>query len=217
VLDEGVFFRRRWGRPRTLRHCQRQVGGWARRTVKTPWAAVVVVLGAMIVGWLVPDLRADSLLAWLRHPDHVSAWTQDVVVLRPAGGAGNGLHVLRPQPVAAAGAFQLCTDRRQASCVIDGDTIRYGGVKIRLADIDTPEIYSPKCPLEATLGRRATERLQELLNAGPFEGVPSGSRDVDRYGRKLRILERHGGSLGDVLIAEGLARRWDGARRSWCG
>jgi endonuclease YncB( thermonuclease family) len=37
------------------------------------------------------------------------------------------------------------------------------------------------------------------------------------YGRKLRILVRNGRSLGDTLVAEGLARRWDGARRSWCG
>jgi endonuclease YncB( thermonuclease family) len=121
------------------------------------------------------------------------------------------------ESLAASGAFRLCAEGRQANCVVDGDTIWHGGVKIRLADIDTPEIYSPKCPLEAALGRRATERLRELLNAGPFEVVPGGSRDVDRYGRKLRIVERHGHSLGDILIAEGLARRWDGARRSWCG
>jgi len=63
---------------------------------------------------------------------------------------------------------------------------------------------------------RATERLLELINAGPFEVVRSG-RDADRYGRKLRMLERHGRSLGEILVAEGLARRWDGARRGWCG
>jgi endonuclease YncB( thermonuclease family) len=101
--------------------------------------------------------------------------------------------------------------------VIDGDTIRYRGVKIRLADIDTPEIFSPKCASEAARGQRATERLLELINAGSFDLVPSGSRDQDRYGRKLRILVRNGRSLGDTLVAEGLARRWDGARRSWCG
>jgi micrococcal nuclease len=47
--------------------------------------------------------------------------------------------------------------------------------------------------------------------------VRSGLRDEDRYGRKLRTIERDGRSLGDVLVAEGLARPWDGARRSWCG
>jgi endonuclease YncB( thermonuclease family) len=42
-------------------------------------------------------------------------------------------------------------------------------------------------------------------------------RDADRYGRKLRVVTRNGRSLGDILVAEGLARRWDGRRRSWCG
>jgi micrococcal nuclease len=121
------------------------------------------------------------------------------------------------ESIAGSGYFRLCAERRLQNCVIDGDTIRYGGVKIRLADIDTPEVFSPKCGSEAALGQQATERLLELINAGPFELVPAGSRDEDRYGRKLRTIERNGRSLGDTLIAEGLARRWDGARRSWCG
>ena len=118
--------------------------------------------------------------------------------------------------VAGAMAFGLCAERRQPNCVIDGDTIRYDGEKIRLADIDTPEVFSPRCAYEANLGRQATERLMQLLNAGPFELVPI-ERDTDRYGRKLRVLERGGRSLGAMLVAEGLARPWDGARRSWCG
>jgi endonuclease YncB( thermonuclease family) len=55
------------------------------------------------------------------------------------------------------------------------------------------------------------------MSAGPFEVVHSGGRDEDIYGRKLRVIERGGRSLADTLVAEGLARRWDGARRSWCG
>jgi hypothetical protein len=215
VLDEGVPFRHPWRRPPTLRHRMRQLKGWPRRIASKPRVAVTAVLVAAIAGWFLPDLRVDSAVAWLDHPDRVVAWAGDVI-LRP-GGPSDGPHVLRPQRVAGSGAFQLCTQRHLPNCVIDGDTIRYGGVKIRLADIDTPEVYSPKCASEAALGQRATERLLELLNAGQFELAPGGSRDADRYGRKLRILERHGRSLGDTLIAEGLARRWDGARRSWCG
>jgi endonuclease YncB( thermonuclease family) len=114
------------------------------------------------------------------------------------------------------GVFALCVGARQQNCVIDGDTIRYGGTKIRLEDIDAPETFSPKCAAEAALGWQATRRLLELMNAGPFR-VVDGGRDTDRYGRKLRVIERGGRSVGEVLIAEGLARRWDGARRSWCG
>jgi micrococcal nuclease len=114
------------------------------------------------------------------------------------------------------GSFVLCPGTPHANCVIDGDTIRYGGVKIRLEDIDAPEVFSPRCASEAARGERATRRLLELMNAGPFRLVANG-RDEDRYGRKLRTIERDGRSLGDVLVAEGLARPWDGARRSWCG
>ena len=89
--------------------------------------------------------------------------------------------------------------------------------KIRLEDIDAPETYQHKCDSELALGNRATNRLLELINSGPFELVNRGGRDEDRYGRKLRTVERNGRSLGEILIAEGLARRWDGARHSWCG
>jgi micrococcal nuclease len=115
------------------------------------------------------------------------------------------------------GAFSQCLMAGQPHCVIDGDTIRYDGMTIRLADIDAPEIRDFKCPSELALGQRATRRLLELMNAGPFSVVATGNRDVDVYGRRLRLIMRDGQSLGDILIAEGLARRWDGARRSWCG
>jgi len=117
----------------------------------------------------------------------------------------------------ATAKFANCAGRVQAFCVVDGDTIRFEGEKIRIADIDTPEVFSPKCAPEAALGRQATLRMQELLNQGEVTLVRFGSRDVDRYGRKLRVVKRDGRSLGEILVAEGLARRWDGARRSWCG
>lgn len=113
--------------------------------------------------------------------------------------------------------FRLCTVPGQQSCVIDGDTLRHGGETIRLADIDAPETRDPKCAAEAALGERAKHRLLELVNAAPVKPVHRGGRDMDVYGRKLRIVESQGRSVGDTLIAEGLARRWDGARRSWCG
>ena len=65
------------------------------------------------------------------------------------------------------------------------------------------------------MGRRATERLAELLNAGPFT-LSTIDRDDDQYGRKLRIVSRDGQSLGQRLVAEGLAHEWQGYRRGWC-
>ena len=102
------------------------------------------------------------------------------------------------------------------TCVVDGDTFWLDGVKIRIADIDTPEISEPKCDSEYDLGMKATYRLRDLLNEGPFELSSIGNRDEDKYGRKLRIVVRHGRSLGDQLVSEGLARTWSGRREPWC-
>ena len=99
--------------------------------------------------------------------------------------------------------------------IIDGDTFDHGGVRIRIADIDTPEVRG-RCPYETELAARATRRLSALLAAGPFELEPIAGRDTDRYGRKLRIVTRGGRSLGDMLVAEGLARTWSGRREPWC-
>ena len=102
-----------------------------------------------------------------------------------------------------------------AITITDGDTFRYRGDKIRIADIDTPEIRG-RCAYERRLAARATDRMEELLQAGPFEMQPIPGRDEDRYGRKLRVVVRDGHSLGDQLVAEGLARTWEGRRRPWC-
>lgn len=100
--------------------------------------------------------------------------------------------------------------------VIDGDTFRYNGERIRVADIDTPEVHG-QCDAEIRLAAQATNRMRALLNEGPFELRPLASgRDRDRYGRKLRIVTRNGRSLGDQLVREGLARTWSGHREPWC-
>ncbi len=117
------------------------------------------------------------------------------------------------------GQFDLCHGSVRVTCVVDGDTIWYGGEKIRLADINAPEVSSPGCAAEAELGRAATERLLALLNEAPFsvEANSDGSgRDSDVYGRSLRTLTRDGQSLGQTLVREGLAEEWRGYRGGWC-
>lgn len=114
------------------------------------------------------------------------------------------------------GPFKLCHGPGRYTCVVDGDTIWYRGTKIRVADINAPEISHPQCDDELALGNRARDRLLALLNAGPFSLDATESRDVDKYGRKLRTIARGGHSLGDVLVREGLAEVWVGHRRDWC-
>ena len=124
-----------------------------------------------------------------------------------------------PRPTAAdreAANFALCGGwGERDNCVIDGDTFWYRGDKIRIADINTPEVSEPDCAREARLGAEATERLQTLLNAGPFT-LETIDRDRDAYDRLLRTVTRDGKSLGATLIREGLAEEWQGYRRSWC-
>ena len=107
-------------------------------------------------------------------------------------------------------------DARPDVRVIDGDTFDYDGERIRIADIDTPEVRG-RCDHESRLAAQATRRMAVLLAAGPFELHPTpDGRDEDRYGRKLRIVTRDGRSLGDMLVAEGLARTWTGRLEPWC-
>lgn len=111
--------------------------------------------------------------------------------------------------------FARCASDR-FTCVVDGDTLWYQGTRIRIADIDTPEVASPGCNLEREIGQQATSRLIDLLNAGPFELQPA-DRTFDSYGRRLMVARRGGRSLGQVLVAEGLAESWGGPRADWCG
>lgn len=114
-----------------------------------------------------------------------------------------------------SGHFTNCDGPQRVNCVVDGDTFWFAGDKIRILDINTPETSSPQCDREYALGVQATERLTELLNAGPFS-MESGPEDTDRYGRLLRRVTRGGRNLGEVLIDEGLAERWRGYKGNWC-
>jgi len=124
-------------------------------------------------------------------------------------------------PAAAPGEtvtaqLTLCRENRQPDCVIDGDTVRIAGDRVQVADIDAPDLYRTHCPREQALAEKAAHRLLQLLNAGPIQLAPYDDRDRDYYGRKLRVLQRDGRSLGAILVNEGLAVPWTGARQSWC-
>jgi endonuclease YncB( thermonuclease family) len=65
------------------------------------------------------------------------------------------------------------------------------------------------------LGRRATERLKELLASGEVRVIESGR--IDKYRRTLAHVEVDGRDVGEILIGEGLARPYKGGKRQgWC-
>ena len=128
-----------------------------------------------------------------------------------------------PEPGSSAdhetARFALCAGPHRVTCVVDGDTFWYRGAKIRIADINAPEVSEPNCAREAELGGLASGRLVDLLNAGAFTLSPNGDgtgRNRDRYGRLLRTVIRDGDSVGGELVREGLAERWKGRRGNWC-
>lgn len=98
--------------------------------------------------------------------------------------------------------------------VIDGDTIELEGERIRLAGIDTPEIFSPECDAERMLGARAAAALAALLQTS---GIEIRRHGEDRYGRTIADVLVNGRDAGEILVAEGYAVTWEGRRHDWCG
>lgn len=105
--------------------------------------------------------------------------------------------------------------------VLDGDTVEIRGARMRLLDIDTPEIFHPRCARESDIGAAAKVRLSQLLAAGPLDVADSGRRDD--YGRSLVRIRVAGQDVGQVLLREGLAviwrpgpDAWEARRRHWC-
>src|SRR5580765_8945804 len=103
-----------------------------------------------------------------------------------SAGLGVALAVLLlAAPASSASAGQVF----RISRVVDGDTVDLtNGAKVRLVQIDTPEVYfSPEC-----YGRRASAITKRLLPPGTLVRLaaePATDR-VDRYGRLLRYVTR---------------------------
>ena len=118
-------------------------------------------------------------------------------------------------PIVAALAFSLAMPAAAGEIVrvVDGDTLRIGAERIRLSDIDAPETSQAKCRAERRLGERAKGRMGELVADGE---LVIERRGLDRYGRTLATVTAGGVDVGAQLVAEGLARPYEGRRRSWC-
>lgn len=116
--------------------------------------------------------------------------------------------------ILAIAAAALC----QTVTVHDGYTIRCDGEKVRVANIDAPELPgSSRCDprqlrggknpswCDHDLGYRSRDALRAFLARGP---VQTHRRGTDRYGRTLATLSVNGRDAGEYLVAQGLARPW---------
>lgn len=104
--------------------------------------------------------------------------------------------------------------------VLDGDTIRVDGAKpdVRLVGFNAPETRRAKSDHERKLGGQATLRVREILRtAGKIDLtlVPCACRagtegtPACNFGRSCGRLTADGRDVGDMLIAEGLAVKFE--------
>ena len=120
-------------------------------------------------------------------------------------------------PTLAYAAAALCL----SPTVHDGDTIRCGAERIRISDIDAPELPgSPRCDparvrqlarsrnpawCDTAKGEAARDALRAFLATGP---VMIRRLRTDSYGRTLALVSVRGMDAGAMLRRAGLARRW---------
>lgn len=114
----------------------------------------------------------------------------------------------------------MCGNRPNTSdktCLVDGDTLWLFGENIRLQDFDTPEPQTQICggAEEVALAHRASARMLELLNGNEWTIEKFGT-DGTRSKRRLATIRIDGRDVGDILIEEGLARRWPNGHEFWC-
>jgi micrococcal nuclease len=112
-------------------------------------------------------------------------------------------------------AIEKCGSGPRVTCVVDGDTFWLDGEKIRMEGYDTPEPTTNICggAREVALAQRASDRLVELFNTTEITLHRHGE---DRYGRTLAKVRSNGTPIGDILIREGLARRYPDGCEFWC-
>lgn len=145
-----------------------------------------------------------------------------ILRLRPIGAFFGAIGLALTSPVVAGetirGPVEAVIER-----VLDGDTLSVRAhiwlgqdlrVMVRLSGIDAPEMRG-KCDEERVLAVAATDYLKR------FEGVQAVLSEISngKFAGRVLVVVRHPeeGDLGAALLAAGLARVYDGGRRSdWC-
>jgi micrococcal nuclease len=111
----------------------------------------------------------------------------------------------------------------QINRIIDGDTVEvtldlgfsiYNRLRIRLADIDTPEIRTKDLE-EKKRGHEAAQRLRDLMyEAFDNDTLTMTSEKLDKYGRYLgTFYTNKPNSINQILVLEDLAKPYDGGKK----
>ena len=139
-------------------------------------------------------------MRWVRLQPHPLFRVLVAVVVLLA--AGCGATTRSTTATTAPAMASLPSERATVAYVNDGDTLTLeGGARVRLVQIDAPELY------DDCYGKAARTALRRL--------VPNGSRVVlirdpaldatDRFGRRLRYVLIRGLNVNVALVAQGAA------------
>lgn len=88
--------------------------------------------------------------------------------------------------------------------IVDGDTLRVDGERVRLWGIDAPE-RAQLCRIagrDEPIGREATEALRSILARGELR---CETKDRDRYGRTVADCRAGQVSVSDAMVRSGWA------------
>lgn len=148
----------------------------------------------------------------------VIAWTL-AESLRGAGIISTSPEEVYQQPSKEGIELTANNVRYEVIKIIDGDTIdiqipNYGMDRIRIKNIDTPEIRKAACPLEKKLALEAKYLAQQLLTGTSVILKTDPKRD--QYGRTLaHVILEDGRDLGQIMLDAGLAVVWP-QEYEWC-
>ncbi|WP_425416422.1 thermonuclease family protein [Oricola indica] len=180
----------------------------SRSSSRLPWRTALLLVACFSIG--------AGVAVMLRHVDGIELSRVGALVDHMTTSAYTPSAPPDFSATVAPRAMPICGVGRGVDCVVDGDTIWLAGEKIRLVNIDAPEVKG-RCRAETQRAAAATRALARLLDGQPIRIVRQGQ---DRYGRTLAAIATSAGDAGALLVSNGLAVSWRGRREpvgTWCG
>lgn len=118
--------------------------------------------------------------------------------------------------IGCAAILLLLAASRAPLWVIDGDTIDVRGERVRIANLDAPDVGThAKCALEEQRGQRAKAYAIRIIRSAHSVAV-ADRQGHDRYGRSLARVIVDGEDFAGLMIRKGVARPWGGRSSDWC-
>lgn len=162
----------------------------------------------------------QPVLGWL---GHFSSVFQAFIVAAISAGIAMGSVVLPGLTSAAMAKEQIAGPiPADVERVIDGDTVKVRAriwleqdlvVSVRIANIDAPELFRPKCPAEKTRARAAKNFVSTFFADGTawLHDVENG-----KYAGRVvaRLTNSAGDDLGEALVSASYAVNAN--RGNWC-